>query len=180
MPAVPKGVYSLSCPRGSSTAALVVNGATTPGDLLLWDLAAGAAETLWAANLAGLSPEQLVQPASIRMPARDGVMLQGLLYLPRADAHLDDGPAPVVFDVHGGPTAQSVASFNGSVQYLVNRGIAVFRPNIRGATGFGHTYVTLDDQERRLDSIRDLVDMIEFFREDGRLDADRAIVRGGS
>ena len=180
MPAVPKGVYSLSCPRGSATAALVVNGATTPGDLLLWDLAAGAAETLWAANLAGLNPERLVQPESIRMPARDGVMLQGLLYLPRADARLDDGPPPVVFDVHGGPTAQSVASFNGSVQYLVNRGIAVFRPNIRGSTGFGHTYVTLDDQERRLDSIRDLVDMVEFFREDGRVDADRAIVRGGS
>ncbi|MEE4639951.1 MAG: prolyl oligopeptidase family serine peptidase [Wenzhouxiangella sp.] len=179
-PTVPSGVYSLSCPAGSPVAALVVDGTTTPGDLLLWDLASGQAETLWAANLAGLDPDRLVAPVSIRMPARDGVMLQGLLYLPRDDARLDDGPPPVVFDVHGGPTAQSVANFNGSIQYLVNRGIAVFRPNIRGSTGFGHTYVTLDDQERRLDSIRDLVDMLAFFREDGRVDASRAIVRGGS
>jgi dipeptidyl aminopeptidase/acylaminoacyl peptidase len=114
------------------------------------------------------------------MEARDGVTLQGLLYLPRDDARRGDGPPPVVFDVHGGPTAQSLASFSGSTQYLVNRGIAVFRPNIRGSTGFGHTYVTLDDREKRLDSIRDLVDMLEFFREDGRVDADRAVVRGGS
>ncbi|MGY6629879.1 MAG: S9 family peptidase [Wenzhouxiangella sp.] len=180
IPVVPEGVYSLSCPRGSSKAALVVNGWATPGDLLLWDLQSGQADTLWAANLAGLDVDRLVRPESIRMPARDGVMLQGLLYLPRDDARLDDGPPPVVFDVHGGPTAQSVVNFNGPIQYLLNRGIAVFRPNIRGSTGFGHTYVTLDDQERRLDSIRDLVDMVEFFREDGRVDADRAIVRGGS
>lgn len=180
IPTVPNGVYSLSCPAGSPVAALVVNGTTTPGDLLLWELAAGTADTLWAANLAGLDPDRLVAPESVRMPARDGVMLQGLLYLPRDDARLDDGPPPVVFDVHGGPTSQSVASFNASTQYLVNRGIAVFRPNIRGSTGFGHTYVTLDDQERRLDSIRDLVDMLAFFEQDGRVDASRAIVRGGS
>ncbi len=179
-PDVPEGVYSLSCPSGSPLATLVVNGWSTPGDLWLWDLAAGQAETLWTANLAGLDPERLVQPESVRIEARDGVMLQGLLYLPRADARLDDGPPPVVFDVHGGPTSQSVVNFNGAVQYLLGRGIAVFRPNIRGSTGFGHTYVTLDDQEKRLDSIRDLVDMLAFFREDGRVDADRAIVRGGS
>ncbi|TVQ49720.1 MAG: S9 family peptidase [Gammaproteobacteria bacterium] len=179
-PTVPDGVYALSCPRGSAKAALVVNGSTTPGDLLLWDLATGSADTLWAANLAGLDPARLVAPESIRMTARDGVTLQGLLYLPLADARLDDGAPPVVFDVHGGPTAQSMATYSGATQYLLGRGIAVFRPNIRGSSGFGHTYVTLDDQERRLDSIRDLVDMLEFFREDGRVDASRAIVRGGS
>ncbi len=179
-PSLPDGVYSLSCPRGSATAAVVINGYNTPGELQLWSLAEGDAATRFAPNLAGLDPERMVRPESIRMPARDGVTLQGLLYLPRDDARQGEGAPPVVFDVHGGPTAQAVASFSGSVQYLLNRGIAVFRPNIRGSTGFGHTYVTLDDQEKRLDSIRDLVDMLAFFREDGRVDADRAIVRGGS
>jgi len=180
IPALAEGVVSLSCPRGSAQASVVVNGTTTPGDLLIWDLAKGSARMVFAASLAGLDPDRLVKPESIRMKARDGVTLQGLLYLPRADARIGDGPPPVVFDVHGGPTAQAVASFNGPVQYLVNRGIAVFRPNIRGSTGFGHTYSTLDDRERRLDSIRDLVDMLAFFKQDGRVDAGRAIVRGGS
>jgi dipeptidyl aminopeptidase/acylaminoacyl peptidase len=180
VPELPDGVYSLSCPRGSAIAAVVVNGFATPGELRLWNLANGSAPVRFAPNLAGLDAERMVRPESVRMKARDGVTLQGLLYLPRDDARQGDGAPPVVFDVHGGPTAQAVASFNGPVQYLLNRGIAVFRPNIRGSTGFGHTYATLDDREKRLDSIRDLVDMLAFFRDDGRVDADRAIVRGGS
>lgn len=180
VPELPEGVYSLSCPNESPRATVLVNGTATPGEVRVWELASGETRTVWETNLAGLDPERLVRPQSIRMSARDGVTLQGLLYLPRSDARIDDGPPPVVFDVHGGPTAQSMATFNGPAQYLLNRGIAVFRPNIRGSSGFGHTYVTLDDRERRLDSIRDLIDMLEFFAEDGRVDADRAIVRGGS
>lgn len=180
VPTLPAGVYSISCPRGSELAAVIVNGYNTPGELRLWNVASGRTETRFAPNLAGLDATRMVKPESVRMKARDGVTLQGLLYLPRAGTRHSDQPPPVVFDVHGGPTAQSVASFSSSIQYLLNRGIAVFRPNIRGSTGFGHTYVTLDDRERRLDSIRDLVDMLAFFREDGRVDADRAIVRGGS
>jgi dipeptidyl aminopeptidase/acylaminoacyl peptidase len=179
-PALPEGVYAVSCPLGSGVAAITVNGWATPGDLVAWDLASGTATTLWASNLAGLDPARFVRPESVRMKARDGVELQGLLYLPRADARRGEGPPPVVFDVHGGPTGQSVASFSASTQYLVNRGIAVFEPNVRGSTGFGHSYVALDDRERRLDSIRDLVDMLAFFREDGRVDASRAAVKGGS
>jgi dipeptidyl aminopeptidase/acylaminoacyl peptidase len=179
-PALPEGMYAVSCPLGSGAAAIAVDGWATPGDLVVWDLASGRTATVWASNLAGLDPARLVRPESIRMKARDGVELQGLLYLPRADARRGDGPPPVVFDVHGGPTGQAVASFSRSVQYLVNRGIAVFEPNVRGSTGFGHTFVTLDDREKRLDSIRDLVDMLAFFRKDGRVDAGRAAVKGSS
>lgn len=58
--------------------------------------------------------------------------------------------------------------------------MAVFEPNVRGSTGFGHGYVTLDDREKRLDSIRDLVDMRAHLEADGRVDASRAAVVGGS
>ncbi len=179
-PVLPDGVYSISCRPGSTLAAVVVNGYNTPGELRLWDLTAGVAQTLFPVNMAGLPHDRMIRPESVRIKARDGVMLQGLLYLPHTRASHGDAAPPVVFDVQGGPTAQALASFDGSVQYLLNRGIAVFGPNIRGSTGFGHTYATLDDREKRLDSIRDLVDMLAFFRKDGRVDADRAIVRGGS
>lgn len=180
IPELPEGMYSVSCPGESAFASVVVNGWATPGELLVWDIARGTVNTVWAVNLAGLDPERFVRPESIRITARDGVELQGLLYLPRGDARQGDGPPPVVFDVHGGPTGQSFANYDGPTQYLLNRGIAVFHPNVRGSTGFGHTYVTLDDRENRLDSIRDLVDMLAFFREDGRVDASRAAVKGGS
>lgn len=114
------------------------------------------------------------------MSARDGVQLQGLLYLPDASSRRGAGPPPVVFIVHGGPTGQSRPTFDPVAQYHVDRGVAVFKPNVRGSTGFGHTYVTLDDREKRLDSVRDLVDMLAWLREDGRVDASRAAVVGGS
>ena len=94
--------------------------------------------------MAGLDAERLVRPEDVRITARDGVELQGLLYLPDDSSRTDDRLPPVVFFVHGGPTGQSVASFNGVIQYHLDRGLAVFQPNVRGSTGFGHGVAVLD------------------------------------
>lgn len=176
-PVIPEGVYSLSCSEGSSTLIVGVNGWRTPGDIHAIDLATGASRLLVGSNLAGIRENSLIRPESITMVARDGIELQGLLYLP---THQLDAAPPVIFEVHGGPTAQSRASFDPVSQYHAARGVAVFKPNVRGSTGFGRTYVKLDDQKQRLDSVRDLVDMLEFFKGDGRVDASRAAVSGGS
>jgi len=111
------------------------------------------------------------------MPARDGVEVQGLLYLP---TETNAAKPPVVFMVHGGPTAQARPSYNPTAQYLLSRGIAVFQPNVRGSTGFGRTYTTLDDRRKRLDSIRDLVDMLDSDVLSAQVDTTRAAVMGGS
>ncbi|MEX2498852.1 MAG: S9 family peptidase [Wenzhouxiangellaceae bacterium] len=179
-PALPEGVYGLTCADNADRLAVTVNGWRTPGDVYTIDLAGGKAARAFASNLAGLDPDRLIRPESIRIKARDGVELQGLLYIPDNDSLESDGPAPVVFDIHGGPTGQSQASWEPSMQYLLDRGIAVFQPNVRGSTGLGRTYTTLDDRDKRLDSVRDLVDMLSHFRDDPRIDAKRAAVRGGS
>ncbi len=179
-PVLPEGVYGLSCDFGSPKLAINVNGYATPGDIVVLDLATGKTNTAFAGSLAGLDPKRLVKPVSVRMKAQDGVELQGLLYLPDASSVKGGGKPPVLFDVHGGPTGQTMANFDSSAQYYVDRGIAIFAPNVRGSTGFGRTYVTLDDQKKRLDSVRDLVDMLAFLKAEGRVDADRAAVAGGS
>lgn len=178
-PDLPEGVYGLSCADDAPVLAVTVNGWSTPGDVYTLDLQTGDATRAFAANLAGLDADRLIRPESVRITARDGVELQGLLYIPDEESR-GGAPAPVVFDVHGGPTAQSMAGWEPSMQYLLDRGIAVFQPNVRGSTGFGRTYVTLDDREKRLDSVRDLVDMLNALEDDPRIDASRAAVRGGS
>ena len=177
---LPEGDYSLSCADRSAMMAIRTNGWRTPGDIHTFDFSAGQLTRTFASNMAGLDADRLVRPESVRMPARDGVMLQGLLYLPDEDSYQGTGAPPVIFEVHGGPTGQSRPVFDPIVQYHVDRGVAVFEPNVRGSTGFGRTYVTLDDRTRRLDSVRDLVDILDFFRADGRVDVDRAAVSGGS
>ena len=176
-----EGGYDLDCE--GNTLLVRVNGWRTPGDLFTFDLsngAQGATPTrIFASNMAGLDANRLVRPQVVRYPARDGVELQGLLYLPEGAGTGAEAP-PVVFNVHGGPSGQSGPGYSAVTQYLVDRGIAVFAPNVRGSTGLGRTYSTLDDRRKRLDSVRDLVDLLGALGTDGLIDADRAAVMGGS
>lgn len=179
-PNLPEGTYALSCGPETTRIAIGINGWATPGDVRVWDIEKGSIYKTYKSNYAGLDPADLVRPESVRITARDGVELQGLLYLPKESASPEGELPPVLFEVHGGPTAQSRPNFDPIVQYHVNRGIAVFEPNVRGSTGFGRTYVTLDDKELRRESVADLIDMLDALRADGRVDADRAAVSGGS
>jgi len=178
-PSLAEGVYNTHCNKGNDNLTVSVNGWKTPGDIYSWNMTSGELHHTFRSNLAGLNERSLVKPQSINITARDGVVLQGLLYLPEVEQGSRSKP-PVLFRVHGGPTAQSRPNFRATTQYLVAKGIAVFLPNVRGSTGFGHNYVTLDDRENRLDSIRDLVDMLKHLESDGRVDTKRAAVAGGS
>ncbi|MBL4853358.1 MAG: S9 family peptidase [Robiginitomaculum sp.] len=176
---VPQGVYSLSCAAGTDDMIVRITAWNRPSDVFHVNLQTHELAKLYASNYAGLSADNFVKPISVRMPARDGVMLQGLLYMPKSSL-ADTGLPPVIFEVHGGPTAQARPSYNGPLQYLVGNGIAVFQTNVRGSTGFGRTYTKLDDKEKRLDSVRDLIDMLAYLKTDGRVDTARAAVSGGS
>ncbi len=177
-PSLAAGVYAVEFARNAKAVSVRVSGPATPGDVYVWDLEADTVSRSVRASLGGLDPETFVVPESLRYPARDGVELQGLLYLP--DPALFPDEPPVVVQVHGGPTSQSRPTFRPVEQYLVNNGIAVFAVNVRGSTGFGKTYARLDNQEKRLDSVRDLVDTVAYLSRDERLDTSRIAVMGGS
>ena len=175
---LPAGVYSLEFSSAASSLNIRVSASGIPGDVFVWNLESNEITRAVESTLAGLDPETIVVPESLRYPARDGVELQGFLYLP-TDAELTEKP-PVLVAVHGGPTGQSRPTFEPELQYLVNNGIAVFDVNVRGSTGFGKTYMRLDNREKRLDSVRDLVDTVAFLSQDERLNTNRIAVMGGS
>lgn len=176
LPELPEGVKGLQCASSGNQAIITNDGWNDPGSVYSWDFASPV-HPVFTASLAGVPETSLVQPKSIRITARDGVNLQGLLYRPHGKSEV---PPPTVFRVHGGPTEQSRPVFDAMTQYLVNQGIAVFRPNVRGSTGFGHTYMTLDDRKKRLDSIRDLVDMHTYLAKEGIIDGKNVAIAGGS
>lgn len=178
VPELSPGVYSIAFAAASNELNIRVTGPNTPGDVFVWDVKADKLIHTISSSLAGLDPDSFVVPESLRYPARDGVELQGLLYLPHETG--TESRPPVVVKVHGGPTGQSRPNFQAQVQYLVNNGIAVFDVNVRGSTGFGKTYARLDNQEKRLDSVRDLVDTVAFLSRDERLNTNRIAVMGGS
>ncbi len=81
--------------------------------------------------------------------------------------------------VHGGPEGQSVRTFNPVVQSLAAAGHAVLVPNVRGSTGYGRRWYSLDDGPLRLDSVADLAAVHAFLGTIGH-DPARAALWGGS
>jgi dipeptidyl aminopeptidase/acylaminoacyl peptidase len=84
-----------------------------------------------------------------------------------------------VIVIHGGPESQATITFNPIVQALAAAGYAVVVPNVRGSTGYGKRYASLDDTTRRLDSVRDLAAIHGWLASAG-LDPKRAALWGGS
>ncbi len=178
-PSLPEGVYSLSFAADAPVLAINVSGPSDPGAIWTWHLGTGHVAEAALAELAGIPRNILVAPESVSFPASDGVTLYGLLYLPE-DANVSGERPPLVMNVHGGPTAQARPGFNPVFQYLLGRGIAVLDLNFRGSSGFGKTFTRLDNRLLRPDAVRDLIDALAFLAEDGRVDAERAAVMGGS
>ena len=174
---LPEGVYSLSCAEQGNDLLVRISGPATPGSLYLVDLTNQQTELLLAPNMAGIDDEDMLSPIAVSMPARDGVTIHGLLYLP---ASKQDTLPPIIFNVHGGPTFQSRASWKPTIQYLLGKGVAVLDINVRGSTGFGKTYAQLDNQEKRLDSVRDLVDALAWLKKEGKVNVERSAVMGRS
>ena len=78
----------------------------------------------------------------------------------------------MIISIHGGPESQALPSFSPTHQFLANElGVAVLVPNVRGSSGYGKTYLTLDNAEKREDSVKDIGAL---------LDASRVGVTGGS
>jgi dipeptidyl aminopeptidase/acylaminoacyl peptidase len=154
-------LFSLSAPR-------------LPGDVFVYDRASRRTRRLTHSPGAPV-PDELVEPEVTSTASFDGETIPLFVYRPPGVA----AAPPVVVIIHGGPEAQATLSFSPIVQALALSGFAVVVPNVRGSTGYGRRYASLDDGRRRLDSVRDLAAVHEFLGPAG-LDAARAALWGGS
>ncbi|GAA0761204.1 dipeptidyl aminopeptidase/acylaminoacyl peptidase [Erythromicrobium ramosum] len=137
--------------------------------------------TRWTTSeTGGLDPSVNVEPRIVTTKSFDGLEVSGLLYLP--DPAKFPGKRPLIVDVHGGPEGQSTTGFAGAGNYILNElGIGVFLPNVRGSTGFGKTFVSLDNGPfKREDSVKDMAALIDAVRVDPAVDPAKVGVSGGS
>ena len=130
-------------------------------------------------TLAGLDPARFVAPEAVSFRSHDGETVHALLYLPPGAN--EQTPAPVVLNVHGGPTGQARPSFGSVTQYLVARGYAVLDLNFRGSTGYGKRYARLDNGRLRPNAVGDMGAAVEWLAKSGRpVNASKVAVMGGS
>lgn len=121
---------------------------------------------------------RLQSPTVHRVPTGDGEQIPTLVY----GAGPDGDPAlsgAVVLHVHGGPEGSADQVFHPVIQALAAIGLTVVVPNVRGSTGYGKRWYSLDDVRRRLDSVADLAALHAWLPSQG-LDPRRAALWGGS
>src|SRR5690606_34004120 len=76
---------------------------------------------------------------------------------------------------------QSLPTFSSKAQYMANElGMAMLMPNVRGSTGYGKTYLSLDNADKREDSVKDIGALLDWIARQPELDASRVGVTGGS
>jgi dipeptidyl aminopeptidase/acylaminoacyl peptidase len=153
--------------------------ARSPADAWAYAPATGELTRWTESEAGGLDVSGFVEPEIVRLKSFDGVTVSGLLYQP--DARRFPGPRPIILMVHGGPEGQSRPVFQARNNYFLNEmGIALFYPNVRGSTGYGKTFLTLDDGFKREDSPKDIAVFLDFIATRQNLDASRVAVMGGS
>lgn len=128
------------------------------------------------------APLVAMHPREIK--SRDGLTMVSYLSLPPGSDNDGDGrpekAVPMVLLVHGGPWARDNYGFNGSHQWLANRGYAVLSVNFRESTGFGKKYTSAGDQQWGLKMHDDLIDGVDWAVKQGVTTADKVAIMGGS
>jgi dipeptidyl aminopeptidase/acylaminoacyl peptidase len=178
-PTLPRGLVSLGgFSANSRTLALSLNTPTRNTDVWLLDMASGKFWQVTFSSTAGIDRATFVEPTLIKYRSFDGLEIPAFLYVPQNAR--PDRSTPVIVSVHGGPEAQEQPGFASLYQYFVSRGYAVLAPNIRGSSGYGKTYLAMDNARKRWDALKDLAALVEWVGTKPELDVKKVAIFGGS
>ncbi len=154
-------------------------GPTAPGDLWVYNLADGKSHQLTRSLVGGVRSEDMVEPQLVHYPSKDGKWtISAFVYVPYNLPRNDEHPA-IVF-VHGGPTAQTMNTFNRFVQYMANQGYFVIAPNYRGSTGYGKEFQQANLFDMGGGDLQDVLAAAEWIKQTGYVDPKKLILMGGS
>jgi len=171
-------VSGLQWHRNNHELGFVMHSAKTPGDIYSYDLKTQRPDRWTRSETGNINTSSYTEPELIHWKSFDGKMISGFLYKPPARF---TGKRPVVINIHGGPESQSKLGFIGKNNYFLNElGVAIIYPNVRGSSGYGKTFLKLDNGVQRADSYKDIAALIDSIHSRFDLDADRIMVTGGS
>jgi len=109
----------------------------TPGDVWSMDSKGENRHKLTGVNDTLLRSRQLVRPKRITWQSSDGLEIEGWLYLPPLQQEVK---APLILEIHGGPSLAWGDSYVHEFQVLAGKGYAVLAANSRGSAGYGEEF----------------------------------------
>lgn len=160
--------------------AVTVSADDHPHSIYVADTKSGTTERWTTPGTLGIPEDRFLRSETVRYETFDGREIPAYWTLPPGVEPSSDDRVPVMVDIHGGPEHQRRPWFYPTKQYFLNQGYAVLEPNVRGSSGYGKEYTHLDDQEKRLDSVKDIKYATEWLEDHPVADTDRLVVYGRS
>ncbi len=125
-----------------------------------------------------LKKDQLSEMKPVVYKSRDGLTINGYLTLPKN--RLADKNLPVIIKPHGGPWSRNDWGYNPEVQFLANRGYAVFQMNFRGSTGYGKAFLNASFKQWGKNMQNDITDGVNYLVSEGIANPKKICIYGGS
>lgn len=177
----PGVISSLSFDATATRLAFGFAAANQPRDAYVLNIAENRLEPWTRSEPGAVDAAKFVLPRRVEFPTFDRVdgkarQIPAYVYEPASG-----GPHPVLISLHGGPESQFRPGFDPWIQYVVNElGFAVIAPNVRGSSGYGRTYMALDNGVLREDAVKDVGAMLVWIALQKAFDGKHVVVAGGS
>ena len=151
---------------------------TQPGDLWVYDAGAKRAMQLTFSAIASLASAKLPPSQVVHYKSFDEKIISAFLWVPYNLKR--DGSNPGIVLPHGGPTGQTVDSFNRFAAALASRGYVCIAPNVRGSTGYGMNFQKANVKDLGGGDLDDEVYAAKFLAATGLVDEKKIGITGGS
>lgn len=175
-------IYSIKFHPNKDALAMVLNTTETPGDIYSLNLNTLKSIRWTSSEVGGLNTSSFPKPELITYETYDELdgkkrKIPAFIYRPKNT----NAPFPVMISIHGGPEGQHIPYFSSFYAFLANEmGIAVIAPNVRGSSGYGKSYLKLDNGFNRENSVKDIGKLVNWIESQSEFDNEKIAVFGGS
>lgn len=178
LPQLPLGrIVGITWHRNNRDLGFTLTSARSTADAYSLDVTTNQVER-WTESEGAVNTSNFAEAELVRWQSFDNKTISGFLYRPPATFK---GKRPVIINIHGGPEGQYRPGFLARNNYYLNElGVAILFPNVRGSSGYGKSFLKLDDGYLREDSVKDIGALIDWVKTQPELDSDRILVTGGS
>jgi dipeptidyl aminopeptidase/acylaminoacyl peptidase len=169
-------LFIISHDDESSKAIVFVYSDRNPGIYYLYDF---AAKTISEASnpYSWIDQSEMARVKPVSYSSRDGLTIHGYLTLPKG---VKAQKLPLIVYPHGGPWSRDLWFFNPEIQFLANRGYAVFQMNFRGSTGYGKKFTEAGFKEWGRKMQDDITEGVNWLIKKGVADKERIGIYGAS
>lgn len=159
--------------------AMIASAPNIPPRILTYNMEDGL-RVVHRATTERIPQEYYPDTQHISWQGHDRELAHGIYHPPQNPEFTNDGAAPLMVLVHGGPTSQRSLAFDIEVLYFTSRGYGVLQVNHRGSTGYGKAYMNKHKGNWGVYDVQDSISGAQHLIDEGLAHAGKIVIMGGS